>query len=228
LRRALVGTTARPGVFHFAYWLLRQLRERIDGLVGSDSIPPGRLCVDFGCGEMPYRDIFLRKFAEYVGVDGEGNREAHAHFTVAGGLPFDDGSVDCVVSTQVLEHVADVRGYLAESRRALRPGGHLVLSTHGIFYFHKVPVDYRRWTMDGLELELASAGFTVLERRQAFGLASSSLTLMQHAALGRMKYAAGRLPVIVLFQSLIGIVEAFRRDRLSPDACVLLLLARKD
>jgi 2-polyprenyl-3-methyl-5-hydroxy-6-metoxy-1,4-benzoquinol methylase len=42
----------------------------------------------------------------------------------------DDGSVDCVVSTEVLEHIYHhPAGYLAECWRVLRPGGLLVLST---------------------------------------------------------------------------------------------------
>jgi SAM-dependent methyltransferase len=41
-----------------------------------------------------------------------------------------DGSVDCVVSTEVLEHLYHhPSGYLAECWRILRPGGLLVLST---------------------------------------------------------------------------------------------------
>ena len=42
-------------------------------------------------------------------------------------LPFDDGSFDVVVSTQVLEYVEDVAAALAEARRVLRPGGRLLV-----------------------------------------------------------------------------------------------------
>ncbi|MEW9922182.1 class I SAM-dependent methyltransferase [Marimonas sp. MJW-29] len=38
-------------------------------------------------------------------------------------LRFADGSFDVVVSNQVIEHVPDARGYLAECHRVLRPGG---------------------------------------------------------------------------------------------------------
>ncbi len=42
-------------------------------------------------------------------------------------LPYDDGAFDAVVSTQVLEYVADVGGALAEAHRVLRPGGRLLV-----------------------------------------------------------------------------------------------------
>lgn len=45
-------------------------------------------------------------------------------------LPFDDASFDAVVSTQVLEYVADVDAAIAELARVARPGGRiLVLDT---------------------------------------------------------------------------------------------------
>jgi SAM-dependent methyltransferase len=45
-------------------------------------------------------------------------------------IPYADGSFDAVVTTQVLEYVADIAGALAEIHRVLRPGGRvLVLDT---------------------------------------------------------------------------------------------------
>jgi SAM-dependent methyltransferase len=46
-------------------------------------------------------------------------------------LPFEDESFDCVLLTEVLEHVREQREALAEVTRVLRPGGILVLSSPG-------------------------------------------------------------------------------------------------
>jgi len=48
-------------------------------------------------------------------------------------LPFDLGSFDAVWAGEVLEHVQDVLGLLAEVHRVLRPHGQLIVSTpnHG-------------------------------------------------------------------------------------------------
>jgi SAM-dependent methyltransferase len=66
-----------------------------------------------------------------------------------------------VVSFQVLEHVWDLDWYLGECWRILRPGGWLLLSTHGVWLYHPHPTDYRRWTRDGLLDELGQRGLQV-------------------------------------------------------------------
>jgi len=40
-------------------------------------------------------------------------------------LPFDDNSFDCVVTSEVLEHIQDDVSAIAELTRVLKPGGHL-------------------------------------------------------------------------------------------------------
>jgi SAM-dependent methyltransferase len=43
-------------------------------------------------------------------------------------LPFDDGAFDCVIISEVLEHLHDEREALREMSRVLRPGGMLAVS----------------------------------------------------------------------------------------------------
>jgi arsenite methyltransferase len=50
-----------------------------------------------------------------------------AEADIAGPLPVGDGVADLAVSTQVYEYVADIAAALAEARRALRPGGRLLV-----------------------------------------------------------------------------------------------------
>jgi SAM-dependent methyltransferase len=117
--------------------------------------------LDYGCGAMPYRSLFAH-CTSYIGADIALNPDADITLELDGPLPLDDGSVDAVLSTQVLEHVRDPRLYLAECRRVLKPEGQLLLSTHGFWGWHG-PGDWRRWTHEGLIYEVESAGFRVLD-----------------------------------------------------------------
>ena len=72
-------------------------------------------------------------------------------YAADGRLPAEAADYDCILSTQVLEHVEDPAAYLQECYRVLSPGGHLLLTTHGIFEDHAVPRDYWRWTAVGLQ-----------------------------------------------------------------------------
>ncbi len=44
-------------------------------------------------------------------------------------LPFLDGSFDCVVSTEVIEHVVNPEAFVTELLRVVKPGGSLIIST---------------------------------------------------------------------------------------------------
>lgn len=115
--------------------------------------------LDYGCGASPYRSLvstanYLR--ADFLDserldyrIDGEGRTSA-------------PGSIcDLLISTQVLEHIPYPAKSLGEMFRLLRPGGRLILTTHGIWEDHDCPGDFRRWTAEGLALDLRDAGFRV-------------------------------------------------------------------
>jgi len=115
--------------------------------------------LDYGCGGSPYRGLFnANKYvrADYVDCGG-----VDCLIAANGKLLLADDSCDCVLSTQVLEHVFSPQVYLSEAFRVLRPGGKLILTTHGIWEDHGCPYDFRRWTYDGLCRELEEAGFQV-------------------------------------------------------------------
>jgi SAM-dependent methyltransferase len=80
-----------------------------------------------------------------------GGRHLDLEFAADSRLPPEAADYDFVLSTQVLEHAEDPTTYLQECCRVLRPGGHLLLTTHGIFEDHALPHDYWRWTAGGLQ-----------------------------------------------------------------------------
>ena len=86
----------------------------------------------------------------------------------------------------MLEHVDEPQVYLSECFRVLRPEGTLVLSTHGIMYYHRDPEDHWRWTRTGLERILTAEGFSVRQMRGLMGLAAAAIQLFQIATAAKV------------------------------------------
>lgn len=151
---------SKPSRLKSDYFLSKILRGAIARRV-EDWKPKeiGRI-VDFGCGYMPYRALLTPCCQEYIGCDLVGTG-AMVEFEPGGVLPIDRGSVDRVVSFQVLEHVHDISWYLGEIHNMLKPDGSILLSTHGVWPYHPHPEDFWRWTRSGLILVLERHGFKV-------------------------------------------------------------------
>jgi SAM-dependent methyltransferase len=133
-----------------AEWLRSEARA------AHDELGPYRL-LDIGCGEKPYRDVFAPYAVEHVGVDPVANPVAELRGPIEA-LPVEDASFDVVLCAQVLEHVDDPAQAVSELARVTRPGGRVLLSTHGVYVFHPNPADHWRWTHTGLEKLFAVSG----------------------------------------------------------------------
>ena len=139
----------------------------------------GKRLLDVGCGDRPYEPLWSAA-AEVVGFDVPGN----AHADVVGSIeaiPVEDASFDVVLCLQVLEHVPDPRAAVAELRRVVKPGGRVLLSTHGVAPLHPNPVDHWRWTASGLEtLFTAAAQWSSITVAPGAGTAATTAMLLAH------------------------------------------------
>jgi SAM-dependent methyltransferase len=143
----------RPGGCFYLH--LADLREAIGQFENSGKIR----ILDYGCGGSPYRSLFRN--SEYIRADFTPCQGLDFLLTANSSVPVPDSSFDMVLSTQVLEHVPEPTNYVAECFRVLKPGGFLILTTHGLFEDHGCPYDFQRWTADGLHLLLQQTGFRV-------------------------------------------------------------------
>ena len=111
------------------HWLAASRAEHIPPALGPDAV-----LVDLACGGGLMAPHVARLGYRHVGVDlgAQGLRVAREHgvLTVRGSVlavPLADGCADVVVAGEILEHVEDDVGVLAECARLLRPGGTLVV-----------------------------------------------------------------------------------------------------
>lgn len=156
-----------------------------------------------------------------------GNEDADVFISSTGAVELDDGAVDVVLSTQVLEHVEDPNAYIAECARLLKPGGHLVLTTHGLWRYHRDPIDLWRWTGDGLVHTVELQAFKVKELVGVVGLAAVGVQLFQDATY--FKLPRFLKPVYAgLMQTIVELMDKLHKPgSRARDAMIYVLVAER-
>lgn len=109
---------------------------------------PGTSLLDLGCDD----GALTVRFGAVVGTNelhGIEIVESQARLATERGVevrtadlntsfPYPDGTVDVVVSNQVLEHLAEADNFVREIFRVLRPGGYAVVSTENLASWHNI------------------------------------------------------------------------------------------
>ncbi len=129
----LTGERTLPGVPAENYWF----RRHVNAYRFAARLVRGRI-LDVGCGEGYGAAALAGSGGRVIAFEYDAAAAAHAAVThpglsvaVADGchLPVADGSLESVVAMQVLEHLYCADRFVASCRRALRPGGVLVITT---------------------------------------------------------------------------------------------------
>lgn len=168
----LTGERTVPGVAEENYWFRRHeaaytaLREHC-----ADAV-----VLEAGCGEGYGADLLAEVASRVVALDYEPRTTAHVRaryprLDVLRGnlatLPITSAAIDVVANFQVLEHLWDQAGFLADCFRVLRPGGTLLLTTPNRITFSPGldrpinPYHTRELNPDELAELLIEAGFAL-------------------------------------------------------------------
>jgi SAM-dependent methyltransferase len=217
-----------PSIFNPRYISLSHLRDKTLSILRELTTTDKKLLlVDFGCGDMPYRELIDPMVGKYLGVDLEMNPKAEHHIGFDSKTTLPDNYCDIVLSNQVLEHVDTPQGYLQEALRILKPGGCAIISTHGYWFYHPTPNDYWRWTSAGLRKTIEAEGFKVNTFFGILGLAASGLQLFQDGICVKLpKFLVP--PFAMVMQALIALFNKIntqpQRDR---DGAIYVIVAQK-
>ncbi|SER51770.1 Methyltransferase domain-containing protein [Lentzea xinjiangensis] len=170
----LTGERTVPGIAEENYWFRRHEAAYLH-LVGrcADAV-----VLEAGCGEgygaQLIRTVARRVVAlDYDELTARHVARAYPRLDVLRGnlaaLPVRDAGVDVVANLQVIEHLWDQEGFLAECRRVLRPGGTLIVTTPNRLTFSPGqdtplnPFHTRELAPSELDEMLSAAGFRVDE-----------------------------------------------------------------
>lgn len=137
------------------YLVLSDLRSYLEPFRSDEPLQ----VLDYGAGYSPYRTLFPN--AAYHRADYVASGEVDYLLPYDSAIPEKKNVFDLVISTQVAEHLPVPANYFAEALRVLKPGGSMIVTTHGCWPDHGVPYDFQRWTGDGLRRDLEHAGFKV-------------------------------------------------------------------
>jgi len=132
--------------------------------------------LDIGSGSSLHADYFPNSLGLDIARSRNPDIIGDAH-----SLPFRDGSFDCILCTEVLEHLREPQKAINEMRRVLRDGGKLILTTRFIFPLHDTPDDFYRFTKYGLRYLLRD--WDIIEIREETDTIGSIAVLIQRMAL---------------------------------------------
>ncbi|MFD9888787.1 methyltransferase domain-containing protein [Amycolatopsis sp. NPDC059027] len=130
----LTGERTVPGIAEENYWFRRHEAAYFALLPHC----AGATVLEAGCGEGYGAGLLAEHARRVVALDYDQPTTEHVArrypaVTIARAnlafLPLRDASVDVVANFQVIEHLWDQAGFLAECRRVLIPGGRLLVTT---------------------------------------------------------------------------------------------------
>jgi len=109
-----------------------------------------------------YRDLMPHTW-DYIGIDPSSGKNVDIVLKDPYAFPFEDSSVNVVISGQCLEHVERPWVLVKEMARILDPGGHCFITCPAKMHLHSYPHDYWRIFPEGMKILLDDAGFEVRE-----------------------------------------------------------------
>jgi SAM-dependent methyltransferase len=126
-------------------------------------------------------------------------------------------SFDVVVSQEVIEHISAKADYLKVAHRALKPGGHLLITTPNLAVLESIPSEERSaiWEIQPVELPLRRASLTALLNAAGFDVRATSSVVDQQGKKGLHRLVNSSKLWVVLDR--LNLLDAWRSALLRRD-----------
>lgn len=172
--------------------------------------------LDAGAGTQPFRALVEPLVDSYVAYDIEA-RASDVDFlgSVEDMSAVADDSVDTLLCSEVLEHVAHPAAAIAEFARIVKPGGTVLLTVPFLARLHEEPYDFYRYTRHGLQVLLDDGGFDVDEIVETGSLFSFLGHQVSVAVLGLTWHVRGLRRVAVALNRALVVRPSVALDRLT-------------
>ena len=157
-------------ILFYLRWLIDFQFNTIHTLLSREMPHYQGTVIDIGCGNCPFEHLVDTTKAKYVGVDvDDANKWDYKNSKIikydGKHLPFETGSVDHLICTEVLEHIPDPDELIADMHRVLKKGGTGVITIPWSARFHYKPYDYHRYTPSTLATLFATFTDVVIDNR---------------------------------------------------------------
>ena len=212
--RWVVDPAANIGTLTSQQIILDELQDFLAEHYGADRAASAGTVLDLGAGAKPYAPVYDAYFGSSTAVDVPHSPHDTGGVDVlasADSLPFGDGSFDCVICTEVLEHCRDPRAVMAEIARVLKDGGRAFVTTPFFVPLHEMPHDYYRFTPSALEDLAAGAALEVRSIHARGGYLAVALRVLQ-------------MPLTKIFQRLSRVTRLPLYSRFNPLVYVTVVL----
>lgn len=169
------------------------IREFVQDVLASDDVPKG-LLLDLGCGRRPYEKLCKESKRPSIAVDIHSSSLANI-IADACNLPFEHGAFECILCSEVIEHIDDYDKAIGEMSRLLKPGGILLITWPFIYGMHDFPADHNRFSEFAMEKNLKRHGFAIIQIRRRGDFFSVLHTMLGQCGCGFIE-ALTRIPWI--------------------------------
>ncbi len=129
---------------------LGKINEDLIERLVLDALPVGPKIVylDLGCGDgkkTTNRGLIIGT-KEILGIEGNkdyiGSSKKRETKILNANLntswPIGSSSIDCITATEVIEHLSDLDNFFSESKRTLKKGGRIIISTENLAGYHNI------------------------------------------------------------------------------------------